>query len=112
MLHQIELANSVQCTLLILVGNLYKFNSRSGELVFFEPQNYDLTVCICKALQVLATIMQQFRVSLPVGGAMPSPKAMITLRPENRVNLRLTSRKQHRTSKTLTESHLHLTQIS
>lgn len=41
---------------------------------------------------VLAVITSRFRVSLPPGDRVPSPKAMITLRPENEVNLRLTPR--------------------
>ncbi|KAG0621796.1 hypothetical protein M758_3G049100 [Ceratodon purpureus] len=43
---------------------------------------------------VLATITSRFRVSLPSGNSIPSPRAMITLRPENQVNLRLTPRRQ------------------
>jgi len=42
--------------------------------------------------QVLAVITSRFRVSLPSGDPVPSPKAMITLRPENEVNLQLTPR--------------------
>lgn len=43
---------------------------------------------------VLAIISSRFRVSLPSGTPIPSPKALITLRPENQVNLRLTPRRQ------------------
>ncbi|XP_024363190.1 uncharacterized protein [Physcomitrium patens] len=48
---------------------------------------------------VLAVISSRFRVSLPVGEPIPSPRAMITLRPESEVKLRLTSRRQQRQRK-------------
>lgn len=43
-------------------------------------------------------IASRFRVSLPPGEPVPSPKAMITLRPESEVNLRLTPRQLQRNS--------------
>jgi len=48
---------------------------------------------------VLAVIASRFRVSLPPGEAVPPPKAMITLRPESEVNLRLTPRQQRKSGK-------------
>jgi hypothetical protein len=45
---------------------------------------------------VLVTIVKHFKVSLPEGVPAPTPRAMITLRPESQVNLQLTPRQQSR----------------
>lgn len=45
---------------------------------------------------VLVTIVKHFKISLPEGVPAPTPRAMITLRPESQVNLQLTPRQQSR----------------